>query len=117
MMLRVFTEVGDDDPVELLAKVVSNVAGVYTIRYLSPTEDRVNGKVLHRYEDDEYEVTDESVTEYYSGDEDVVGFRTVGDGFLKEDSDSDYESEPESESESESVVDSENFSEDINESD
>jgi hypothetical protein len=116
MMLKVFTEVGDDDPVELLAKVVSKHETVYTIKYLSPTEDRIAGKVLHKYEDDEYEITDESITEYYSGDEEMVGFIPSGDGFLKEDSDSDYESEPESETEEESVVDSENFSDDGNES-
>ena len=46
----------------------------------------------------------------------MVGFIPSGDGFLKEDSDSDYESEPESETEEESVVDSENFSDDGNES-
>jgi len=116
MLLRVYTEVDDGEPVPLLARVCERKGPVYVIRYLSPTEDRVAGKVVHRYEDEEYEVTDESIMEYYSGDEDTVGFVSAKDGFIKEDSDSDYESEESSEeSESESVVDSENFDEDINE--
>jgi len=116
MILKVYTDIGEDEPVVLIAKVCEQTGNTYTIKYLSPTEDREDGKVIHRYEDEEYEITDESITEYISGDEEEIGFVEVADGFIKEDSDSDYESESESiESESESVVSEENFYEDLNE--
>lgn len=119
MILKVYTDVGEPEPIVLYAKVFQKAGDVYTIKYLSPTQDRSSGKVIHRYEEDEYQITDESITEYISGDEEGIGFVEVDNGFIKEDSDSDYESETESEeSESESVVESEpaeNFYEDINE--
>ena len=117
MILKVYTDVGEDEPVLLYAKVCEKNGGTYTIKYLSPTGDRSAGKVIHRYEDEEYHITDESVTEYISGDECEIGFVEVQDGYIKEDSDSDYESESESiETEEESVVDSEeNFYDEGNE--
>ena len=106
MIVKVYTDIGEAEPVPLVAKVFDKRAKTYTIRYLSPTSKRVDGKVLHKYEDDEYEITDESIMEYYSGDEENFGFKSVDDGFIKEDSDSDYESETSSDSaDSESVVD------------
>jgi hypothetical protein len=118
MMLKVFTDIGESEPVPLIAKVFEHKGKTYTIRYLSPTEDRQEGKAVHKYEEDEYQITDESIMEYYSGDENQVGFKQVEDGFIKEDSDSDYESETETETDSadsESVVDSEIFSDESNE--
>ena len=119
MLVKVYTDVGEDLPVALYAKVCDKNGSVYVIRYLSPTDERDDGKVIYRYETDEYEITDESIMEYLDGDEEDIGYKVIDDGFVKEDSDSDYESESETtESESESVVESdaeEFFVEDNNE--
>lgn len=119
MILKVYTDVGEDKPVAMYAKVCEKNGDIYTIKYLSPTRDRESGKVVYRYEEETYEITDDSIMEYIPGDELNIGFVESIDGYVKDDSDSDYESDSDSiESESESLVESEAeefFSEDINE--
>lgn len=86
-LVRVWTNVGQKKPKALLAKIFSSAEGpVYTIRYFS--ED---GTVF-KYEDDTYEVDDESISEWLGvDDEEDIGYRRVGEGaWVKEDADSDY---------------------------
>ena len=100
-LVRVWTDVGQKKPKALLAKIFKKKGGTYTIRYLSALPE--NAKVF-KYEDDEYEVDDESISEWLETDlEADVGFDTQEDGtYAKVDSDSDYEPESgESETESE----------------
>jgi hypothetical protein len=99
-LVRVWTDVGQKKPKALLAKIFKKAGGSYTIRYLSALPE--NAKVF-KYEDDEYEVDDESISEWLETDlETDLGFETQEDGtYAKVDSDSDYEPET-AESETES---------------
>jgi hypothetical protein len=98
-LVRVWTDVGQKKPKALLAKIFKKRAGSYTIRYLSALSSE-NAKVF-KYEDDEYEVDDESISEWLETDHEAdLGFEAQDDGtWAKVDSDSDYEPESESESE------------------
>jgi hypothetical protein len=98
--VRVWTDVGQKKPKALLAKIFKKAGGSYTIRYLSALPE--NAKVF-KYEDDEYEVDAESISEWLETDlETDLGFETQEDGtYAKVDSDSDYEPETD-ESETES---------------
>lgn len=105
-LVRVWTDVGQKKPKALLAKIFKRVGGAYTIRYLSAVPE--NAKVF-KYEDDEYEVDDESISEWLETDlETDLGFEAQDDGtWAKVDSDSDYEPETESESDTETDEDDE----------
>lgn len=107
-LVRVWTDVGQKKPKALLAKIFKKNGGVYTIRYLSAVPQ--NAKVF-KYEDDEYEVDDESISEWLETDvETDLGFEAQDDGtFAKVDSDSDYEPDT---SESESDDEDEEFDSD-----
>lgn len=99
-LVRVWTDVGQKKPKALLAKIFKKAGGSYTIRYLSALPE--NAKVF-KYEDDEYDVDAESISEWLETDlETDLGFETQEDGtYAKVDSDSDYEPETD-ESETES---------------
>ena len=85
-LVRVWTDVGSRKPVPLLAKIVEENGVIFTIRYLSESDDKI-----WRYEDDTYEVDDESIAEYLkTSDECDVGFAPLEDGFIKVESDDDY---------------------------
>lgn len=100
-LVRVWTDIGQKKPKPLLARIVSTKSKIYTIQYLSPTEDRLKGKTIYRYEDDTYEVDDDSIYEYLSLSNELdMGFNEIESGYIKDDSDEDYipsEDEPESE--------------------
>lgn len=116
-LVRVWTDVGSRKPVPLLAKIVEENGVIFTIRYLSESDDKI-----WRYEEDTYEVDDESIAEYLkTSDECDVGFAPLDDGFIKVETDDDYvpsdEEEEEDEDEEESDVftseeDEEEFQED-----
>jgi len=85
-LVRVWTDVGSRKPVPLLAKIVEENGVIFTIRYLSESDDKI-----WRYEEDTYEVDDESIAEYLkTSNEHDVGFRPQDDGFIKVESDDDY---------------------------
>jgi len=85
-LVRVWTDVGSRKPVPLLAKIVEENGVIFTIRYLSESDDKI-----WRYEEDTYEVDDESIAEYLkTSDECDVGFAPLEDGFIKVESDDDY---------------------------
>jgi len=104
-LVRVWTDVGSRKPVPLLAKIVEENGVIFTIRYLSESDDKI-----WRYEEDTYEVDDESIAEYLkTSDECDIGFAPLEDGFIKVESDDDYvpsdeEDEDEDEDEEESDV-------------
>ena len=89
-LVRVWTDVGARKPKPLLAKIVSSKNGIHSIRYLSPSADNTH---IFRYEEDVYEIDDESICEYLNLDDEAdIGFRIneAGD-FYKASSDDDYE--------------------------
>ena len=86
-LVRVWTDVGEKKPKALLAKIVFQKDGLYTIRYLSPFG------TFFKYEEDEYEIDDDSVCEWLGTDEEEdIGFEAQDDGtFKRVDADPDYE--------------------------
>jgi hypothetical protein len=98
-LVRVWTDIGQKKPKPLLARIVNSKSKMYTIQYLSPTEDRLKGKTLYRYEDETYEVDDDSIYEYLNlSTEFDMGFLEVDGGYVKDDSDEEYvPSDPEEE--------------------
>jgi hypothetical protein len=90
-LVRVWTDVGQKKPRPLLARIINSKSKVYSIQYLSPTEDRIKGRTLYRYEDETYEVDDDSIYEYLSlSTEFDMGFVEVDGGYIKDDSDEEY---------------------------
>lgn len=90
-LVRVWTDIGQKKPKPLLARIINTKSKLYTIQYLSPTEDRLKGKTLYRYEDETYEVDDDSIYEYLSlSTEFDMGFVEVEGGYVKDDSDEEY---------------------------
>jgi hypothetical protein len=87
-LVKVWTDVGGRKPVALLAKIIERDGVIFTIRYLTAGSDGI-----WRYEDDTYEIDDDSIAEYLkTDDETTIGFTKLDDGFHHdEDSDGDYE--------------------------
>lgn len=108
-LVRVWTDVGSRKPVPLLAKIVEENGVIFTIRYLSESDDKI-----WRYEEDTYEVDDESIAEYLkTSDECDIGFAPLEDGFVKVESDDDYvPSDEEDEDEDEDEEESDLFTSD-----
>jgi len=112
-LVRVWTDVGSRKPVPLLAKIVEENGVIFTIRYLSESDDKI-----WRYEEDTYEVDDESIAEYLkTSDECDVGFAPLDDGFIKVESDDDYVPSDEEEEEDEDEEESDLFTSEEDEED
>jgi len=102
-LVRVWTDVGARKPAALLAKIIDRDGVILTIRYLSESDvDHV-----WRYEEDTYEIDDDSVAEYLNTDSELeLGFVQRDDGFVKADSDEDYvPSDEDSDSDSDEETD------------
>jgi hypothetical protein len=85
-LVRVWTDVGARKPVPLIARIVEENGVIFTIRYLSESDDKI-----WRYEDDTYEIDSDSIAEYLkTDDEEDVGLVPHADGFIKVDTDDDY---------------------------
>lgn len=84
-LIRVLTDIGEHKPVSLLAKITEERSdGTYIIRYLTQTNEKVQGRYIYRYEDDTYQIDDESVTEYLNTDDETdIGFECIQDGWIK----------------------------------
>jgi hypothetical protein len=108
-LVRVWTDLGGRKPVPLVAKIASKTKrGIYTISYLSATDDRDHGRTIYRYEEEQYEIDDDSICEYLNTSDEVdIGYIGVGElSFVKQaDSDDDYVPSEEEESEDESDED------------
>jgi hypothetical protein len=112
-LVRVWTDVGSRKPVPLLAKIVEENGVIFTIRYLSESDDKI-----WRYEEDTYEVDDESIAEYLkTSDECDVGFAPLDDGFIKVEADDDYLPSDEEEDEDEDEEESDLFTSEEDEED
>jgi hypothetical protein len=95
-LVKVWTEMGNEGKCySLPAKIVSKKGNnTFVIQYLSSTGRKTrDGKKIYMYEDETYEVTDNSITEYLETDSELdLGFEQLSSGeseFVKYDSDSD----------------------------
>jgi hypothetical protein len=112
-LVRVWTDVGARKPAALLAKIIEKDGVILTIRYLS--ESSVDH--IWRYEDDTYEIDDDSVAEYLNTDSELeLGFVQREDGFVRVDSDEDYVPSDE-DSDSDSLDDSDEETDEEDEED
>ena len=95
-LIKVWTDIGGPKPVAILARIVEENNGQYKIQYFSPSEDRDHGRIVYRYEDELYEIDDDSVTEYLDPMiESDIGYVQVGDNaWVRSGSDSDEDYEP-----------------------
>jgi hypothetical protein len=127
-LVRVWTDVGSDKNVSLIARIVETNGPIFTIQYLSPTENKdKHGCTVYKYEDEMYEIDDDSITHYLeTSDEGDIGFVSVGNGeWIRtgDESDDDYipseEEESDDEEEDEEDVDDEEeeFDEDVDDED
>jgi hypothetical protein len=112
-LIKVWTDIGNEGKCySLPAKIVSKKGNTFVVQYLSSTDRKTrDGKKIYMNEDETYEVTDNSITEYLETDSELdLGFEQIsGSGdfeFIKYDSDSEDEdyipSEEDSDSESSS---------------
>ena len=109
-LVRVWTDVGARKPVPLIARIVEENGVIFTIRYLSESDDKI-----WRYEDDTYEIDSDSIAEYLkTDDEEDIGLVPHADGFIKVDTDDDYlpSDEDEDEDEEDDLTDSEDLEDD-----
>ena len=122
-LVRVWTDVGADKNVSLVARIIEKNGPIFTIQFLSPTENKdKHGCTIYRYEDDTYQIDDDSITHYLdTSDEGDIGFVSVGEGEwirTSDESDEDYipseeESGSDEEDEEDDDVDEEEFEEDV----
>lgn len=112
--VKVWTELSDGKFQSLPAKIVSERDKEFTIKYLSATEKKtpLNNKRIYEYEEETYDVTEDSIIEHLSSELDL-GFEEFSEGqFIRhrimysddDDEDSDYvpsSSEEDSDSDSE----------------
>ena len=114
-LVRVWTDIGTGKNVSLYARVVSEHDGVFTIQYLSQTEDKQHGRTIYRYEDDTYEVDDNSITHYLETDiEEDVGFKRIDEtGWIREadEEDDDYVPSEEDDDDEEDEEEDDEFTE------
>lgn len=102
-LVKVWTDAGGSKPVAMLARVIEERDGLYAVQYFSATEDRDHGRVIYRYEDETYEIDDDSITEYLdSVDESDVGYVKIAeDAWVKDSSESDEDYVPSEEEDDE----------------
>ena len=120
-LVRVWTDVGSDKNVSLVARIIETNGPIFTIQFLSPTETKdKHGCTIYKYEDETYQVDDDSITHYLdTNDESDIGFVSVGEGeWIRtgDDSDEDYiPSEDETDDDEEDEEDDDEFEEEFEE--
>jgi len=128
-LVRVWTDVGSEKNVSLVARIIETNGPIFTIQFLSPAETKdKHGCTIYKYEDETYQIDDDSITHYLdTSDEGDVGFVSIGEGEWirtsdesdedyipsEEDSDDDDEEDEEDDLEDEDVDDEEDFEDDV----
>jgi len=117
-LVRVWTDVGSDKNVSLIARIIETNGPIFTIQYMSPSENKTkHGSTIYKYEDETYQIDDDSITHYLdTNDEGDIGFVSVGDGeWIRtgDESDEDYVPSEEESDVDEEDVDEEDFDEDV----
>jgi hypothetical protein len=119
MIVRVWTDIGTGKNVSLVARIIDTKGAIFTIQYLSPTEDKdKHGCTIYRYEEETYEIDDDSITHYLDTDDETeVGFKqTDCGGWIRVDEESDDDYVP-SEDEEDDEEDEEDEDDDIEDED
>ena len=112
-LIEVWTDVGLKKPKPLLARVVASSSKHTVIQYLSPTEDRIKGKTIYRYEEDTYHIGEDSIYKRHKNSNEFdLGYSEIPEGYIKEDSDIDYVPSEEEGADEESFEDSDEESND-----
>jgi hypothetical protein len=122
-LVRVWTDVGSEKNVSLVARIIETNGPIFTIQFLSPTETKdKHGCTIYRYEDETYQIDDDSITHYLdTSDEGDIGFVSIGEGEwirTSDESDEDYipseedSDDDEEDEEDDDVEDDEEFEED-----
>lgn len=117
-LVRVWTDVGSDKNVSLIARIIETNGPIFTIQYMSPSENKTkHGSTIYKYEDETYQIDDDSITHYLdTNDEGDIGFVSVGDGeWIRtgDESDEDYVPSEEESDIDEEDVDEEDFDEEV----
>jgi hypothetical protein len=123
-LVRVWTDVGSEKNVSLVARIIETNGPIFTIQFLSPTETKdKHGCTIYKYEDETYQIDDDSITHYLdTSDEGDIGFVSIGEGeWIRtgDESDEDYipseedSDDDDEEDEEDDEVDDEEFEEDI----
>ena len=93
-LVKVWTDTGKGKPVALIAKIVESNPPKMTIKYLSKTDEEYKGSTVWRYEDETYEVDDDSITEWLETDDELeIGYKILPhdpEAFVYYESDGDY---------------------------
>ena len=94
-LVRVWTDVGSDKNVSLVARIIETNGPIFTIQFLSPTENKdKHGCTIYKYEDETYQIDDDSITHYLNtSNEEDIGFVSAGEGewvHTGDESDEDY---------------------------
>lgn len=122
-LVRVWTDVGSEKNVSLVARIIETNGPLFTIQFMSPTENKnKHGCTIYKYEDETYQIDDDSITHYLdTSDEGDIGFVSIGEGewirtsdesdedYIPSEEDSDDDDEDE---EDDDVEDDEEFEED-----
>jgi hypothetical protein len=122
-LVRVWTDVGSEKNVSLVARIIETNGPLFTIQFLSPTETKdKHGCTIYKYEDETYQIDDDSITHYLdTSDEGDIGFVSIGEGEwirTSDESDEDYipseedSDDDEEDEEDDDVEDDEEFEED-----
>ena len=123
-LVRVWTDVGSEKNVSLVARIIETNGPLFTIQFLSPTESKnKHGCTIYKYEDETYQIDDDSITHYLdTSDEGDIGFVSIGEGEwirTSDESDEDYipseedsDDDDDEDEEDDDVEDDEEFEED-----
>jgi len=115
-LVRVWTDVGTGKNVSLVARIIHTDGSIFTIQFLSPTENKdKHGCTIYKYEDETYQIDDDSVTHYLETDDETeIGFKCIGEGeWIRTGDESDDDYVPsEEDSDSGSDEDEEDLSDD-----
>jgi hypothetical protein len=115
-LVRVWTDIGLEKNVSLVARIIHADGEIFTIKFLSPTEEKdKHGRVIHRYEDETYEIDDDSITHYLETDlEEDIGLKQYDEtGWIRvdEESDEDYVPSESEEEDEEEIEEEDDYSE------
>ena len=125
-IVRVWTDVGSDKNVSLIARIIETNGPIFTIQFLSPTENKdKHGCTIYKYEDETYQIEDDSITHYLNtSNEEDIGFVSAGEGeWIRtgDESDEDYipseEDSDDDEEDEEDDIEEEDFEDDCEEDD
>jgi hypothetical protein len=109
-LVRVWTDVGSEKNVSLVARIIETNGPNFTIQFLSPTENKdKHGCTIYKYEDETYQIDDDSITHYLNtSNEEDIGFVSAGEGeWIRTGDESDEDYIPSEEGESDDEEDEE----------